>query len=165
MKLVNRAILLAFFITKGQLWAHCQVPCGIYDDALRIVQLREDFRTIQKAMDQIIHLKGKTSAQDMNQCIRWVHTKEEHAARIQETVSTYFLIQRIKAKTTAQGEEYDAYVQQATNLHQVMVAAMKCKQTVAINYVQEGLILLDAFVTLYFDDHGQEHLKAISGKL
>ncbi|MDP6088751.1 MAG: superoxide dismutase [Ni], partial [Candidatus Marinimicrobia bacterium] len=72
MKLVNRAILLAFFITKGQLWAHCQVPCGIYDDALRIVQMREDFRTIQKAMDQIIHLKGKTSAQDMNQCIRWV---------------------------------------------------------------------------------------------
>jgi hypothetical protein len=46
-----------------------------------------------------------------------------------------------------------------------MVAAMKCKQTVAINYVQEGLILLDDFVTLYFDDHGQEHLKAISGKL
>jgi hypothetical protein len=24
---------------------------------------------------------------------------------------------------------------------------------------------LDAFVTLYFDDHGQEHLKVISGKL
>ncbi len=42
---------------------------------------------------------------------------------------------------------------------------MKCKQTVAINYVQEGLILLDDFVNLYFDDHGQEHLKAISGKL
>ena len=165
MKQAYKTILSIVFIIQGYLWAHCQVPCGIYDDALRIVQLREDFHTIQKAMDQIKLQEGKTSAQDLNQCIRWVHTKEEHAARIQETVSTYFLIQRIKAKTTTQGEAYNAYVQQTTNLHQVMVAAMKCKQTVAINYVQEGLILLDAFVTLYFDDHGQEHLKAISGKL
>ena len=165
MKLVNRTILLAFFITKGQLWAHCQVPCGIYDDALRIVQMREDFRTIQKAMDQIIHLKGKTSAQDMNQCIRWVHTKEEHAVRIQETVSTYFLIQRIKAKTATEGDAYEAYVQKTTNLHQLMVAAMKCKQTLDQKHVQAGLKLLDNFVNLYFDEHGREHLKAITGTL
>ena len=165
MKLVNRAILLAFFLIKGQLWAHCQVPCGIYDDAFRIVQMREDFRTIQKAMDQIILLKGKTSTQDMNQCIRWVHTKEEHAARIQETVSTYFLIQRIKAKIATQEEAYEDYVQKTTNLHQLMVAAMKCKQTLDQKHVQAGLKLLDKFVNLYFDEHGREHLKAITGTL
>ena len=29
--------------------AHCQVPCGIYDDALYIVQIKEDYKTIKKA--------------------------------------------------------------------------------------------------------------------
>ena len=53
MKQAYKTILSIVFIIQGYLWAHCQVPCGIYDDALRIVQLREDFHTIQKAMNQI----------------------------------------------------------------------------------------------------------------
>ena len=109
--------------------------------------------------------EGKTSAQDLNQCIRWVHTKEEHAVRIQETVSTYFLIQRIKAKIATQEEAYEDYVQKTTNLHQLMVAAMKCKQTLDQKHVQAGLKLLDKFVKIYFDEHGREHLKAITGTL
>ena len=165
MKQAYKTILSIVFIIQGNLWAHCQVPCGIYDDALRIVQLREDFHTIQKAMNQIKLQDGKTSTQELNQCIRWVHTKEEHATRIQETVSTYFLIQRIKAKTATQGEAYDAYVQKITNLHQLMVSAMKCKQTLDQKHVQDGQKLLDRFVNLYFDEHGREHLKAIKGTL
>jgi len=165
MKQAYKSILSIVFIIQVYLWAHCQVPCGIYDDALRIVQLREDFHTIQKAMDQIKLQEGKTSAQDLNQCIRWVHTKEEHAARIQETVSTYFLIQRIKAKIATQEEAYEDYVQKTTNLHQLMVAAMKCKQTLDQKHVQAGLKLLDKFVKIYFDEHGREHLKAITGTL
>ena len=165
MKQAYKTILSIVFIIQGYLWAHCQVPCGIYDDALRIVQLREDFHTIQKAMDQIKLQEGKTSAQDLNQCIRWVHTKEEHAARIQETVSTYFLIQRIKAKIATQEEAYEDYVQKSPNLHQLMVAAMKCKQTLDQKHVQAGLKLLDKFVKIYFDEHGREHLKAITGTL
>ena len=165
MKQAYKTILSIVFIIQGYLWAHCQVPCGIYDDALRIVQLREDFHTIQKAMDQIKLQEGKTSAQDLNQCNRWVHTKEEHAARIQETVSTYFLIQRIKAKIATQEEAYEDYVQKTTNLHQLMVAAMKCKQTLDQKHVQAGLKLLDKFVKIYFDEHGREHLKAITGTL
>ena len=88
-----------------------------------------------------------------------------NAARIQETVSTYFLIQRIKAKIATQEEAYEDYVQKTTNLHQLMVAAMKCKQTLDQKHVQAGLKLLDKFVNLYFDEHGREHLKAITGTL
>ena len=36
--------------------AHCQVPCGIYDDAVRIIQIREHVTTIEKAMNQIDQL-------------------------------------------------------------------------------------------------------------
>ena len=39
---------------------------------------------------------------------------------------------------------------------------MKCKQTVDLNHVQDGLKLLDKFIYLYFDEHGQGHLKTIT---
>ena len=165
MKPGNKTFLMICFVMQSQLLAHCQIPCGIYDDALRIVQLREDFRTIEKAMNQIKLQQGSTNPQDLNQSIRWVQTKEEHAARIQETVSTYFLIQRIKAKTAEDENAYNAYAQQTTNLHQLMVTAMKCKQTVDDDHVQIGLKLLDNFVNLYFDEHGRNHLKAITDTL
>ena len=43
--------------------AHCQVPCGIYDDHARIHQMLEDVATIAKAVTQIAELAGKTDAQ------------------------------------------------------------------------------------------------------
>ena len=83
---------------SSNLYGHCQVPCGSYDDAVRNVQIEEDIATIRKAMGMIKGLAGKSDAQSMNQMIRWVNTKDEHASRIQESVSSYFLAQRIKPK-------------------------------------------------------------------
>tara|TARA_Y100000588_G_C13440995_1_gene579848 strand:+ start:19 stop:519 length:501 start_codon:yes stop_codon:yes gene_type:complete len=162
MKLVVIVIFSFFFTTQSKLLAHCQIPCGIYDDALRIAQLQEDFRTIKKAMTKIKFQKSNNDAHALNQSIRWIQTKDRHADQIQETVSTYFLTQRIKAKNINQGDSYKLYVSQTTNLHQLMIAAMKCKQTVDLNHVQDGLKLLDKFIYLYFDEHGQGHLKTIT---
>ena len=52
---------LFLFIISSTLHAHCQVPCGIYDDALRIVQIKEDVTTIWKAMKQINDLSKNGS--------------------------------------------------------------------------------------------------------
>ena len=42
---------VALFVTAPRvLDAHCQVPCGIYDDPARIAELREDATTIEKAI-------------------------------------------------------------------------------------------------------------------
>ncbi|MEZ6076164.1 MAG: superoxide dismutase [Ni] [Pirellulaceae bacterium] len=38
----------------------------------------------------------------MNQLVRWVNTKEDHASKIQHTIAQYFMTQRIKAD----GENY-----------------------------------------------------------
>ena len=136
--------------------AHCQVPCGIYDDALRIVQIKEDFKTIRKAMDQINQLSIKTNPLSSNQLNRWVMTKEQHATNIQKTVSEYFLTQRIKI------DKSQKYIDKTTTLHQVLVAAMKCKQTVDESYVNKGIELVDTFVSYYFDDQGLEHIIKLS---
>ena len=70
--------------------AHCEVPCGIYDDAARVTALEEDAGTIRKAM-----LAIESTETNVNQKMRWVMTKEEHAQSIQDVCAQYFLTQRI----------------------------------------------------------------------
>ena len=148
-------ILLTLLLNIGLLYPHCQVPCGIYDDAVRIVTIKEDFATIFKAMVEIKTLSAKNDPQSLNQLNRWIVTKEEHATNIQKVVSDYFLTQRVKSKN----KNYDRHLR---FLHELLVSAMKCKQTVESKNIDNGLKSLDNFVDIYFDEHGLEHLKKMS---
>ncbi len=160
MKPIYQNLIIPFLLLQGSLLAHCQVPCGIYNDAARIIQIQEDFSTIEKAMTKIEELSQQQDATSMNQLTRWVITKDDHASKIQKVVSEYFLTQRIKAKT--EGSEFDTYVKQTTTLHQILVSAMKCKQTVDLGHVDEGLHQIEAFIDLYFDTHGKDHINKLS---
>jgi len=153
--------LSCIIIISNALYAHCQVPCGIYDDALRIVQIKEDITTIWKAMNQINELSGKgSSAQIMNQLVRWVNTKEEHAKHIQTVVSDYFLAQRIKSKEKGQAGR-QKYVDQTLVLHQIIVGAMKCRQTTDVAACDNVSELIEIFSNFYFDEHGLLHLEEL----
>ena len=160
MKQIYLNLIVPFLLLQGSLLAHCQVPCGIYNDAARIIQIQEDFSTIQKAMTKIKELSQQQDATSMNQLTRWIITKEDHASKIQKMVSDYFLTQRIKAKT--EGSEFDTYVKQTTTLHQILVSAMKCKQTVDSGHADDGLHQIETFINLYFDTHGKEHIKQLN---
>ena len=160
MKPIYQNLIIPFLLLQGSLLAHCQVPCGIYNDAARIIQIQEDFSTIQKAMTQIKELSLQQDATSMNQLTRWIITKEDHASKIQKVISEYFLTQRIKEKT--KGSDYNKYVKQTTTLHQIMVSAMKCKQTVDLEHVDEGLHQIETFIDIYFDTNGKDHIKQMS---
>jgi len=109
---------------------HCQVPCGIFDDPMIVAEIKQCVVTITKAMVQIAELeKGGTSAQDLNQIVRWINTKEEHACKIITTVSEYCLCQRVKKEIFASEADYADALKAH---HAVMQAAMKCKQTVDV---------------------------------
>tara|TARA_B100000929_G_scaffold250112_1_gene209619 strand:+ start:142 stop:642 length:501 start_codon:yes stop_codon:yes gene_type:complete len=140
---------------------HCQVPCGIYDDAVRIIQIREHITTIKKSMKQINQLTSEESnAQNMNQLVRWINTKEEHATFIQSIIADYFLAQRMKPKQNNEAGRQQ-YVDQTLLLQQIIVATMKSKQTVDKSKPELVSILLNQFVELYFNEHGKEHLNAM----
>ncbi len=64
----------------GTAAAHCQIPCGIYNDELRVQLIEEHIDTIEKSMKQIATL-GAQSPLDNNQLVRWVMNKEEHAQK------------------------------------------------------------------------------------
>ena len=148
------------FTVSVELHAHCQVPCGIYDDAVRIVQIEEDITPIRKAMNMINDLAGKSDAQSLNQISRWVSTKESHAQNVQETILDYFLAQRVKAKEKG-NKDRQKYVDQTLTLHQLIVKMMKCKQTVDQRNCSDAYELLDKFTNLYFEQHGIDHLKKL----
>ena len=136
------------------LFAHCQIPCGIYSDAMQITQIREDLKTIEKAMKMINSLSGKSDPQSINQLNRWITNKEKHAQNIQNIVSEYFLAQRIK-------EDSKNYINEITFLHRIIVYSMKCKQNVDLKNVALTQDIVNSFSELYFDKHGLKHLKKV----
>ena len=121
------ATLLAIALLPHIVLAHCQVPCGIYDDAARIARMYEDAATIEKAMVQMQDLAGKNDAQSANQLTRWIITKENHASNIITTVSEYFMTQKVKPMAE-DVEGHDAFLLKLEDHHRVLNAAMKAKQ-------------------------------------
>lgn len=135
---------------------HCQVPCGIYGDAMRIDMLMEDCATIEKGMAQITAMEGGKDRSE-NQMVRWVMTKDQHAAAIQEQVASYWLAQRIKAPADAKDRE--TYLGQLEAMHGITVAAMKCKQTTDTANVAKIRELAMAFSETYFSAEDLEHIR------
>jgi len=155
--------MIKFFILPilllNLVYAHCQIPCGIYDDVLRVVSMEEDIRTIQKSIKNIQELvTTKNNIQNQNQLVRWVNNKESHAQKIQDVISEYFLAQRIKPKDENE-KDYNKYVKLSTSCQKIIYYAMKCKQNVDTKYVEKLSEELEILVDVYLDKHGKEHLQ------
>ncbi len=136
-------LVFLLFFTATPVLAHCEIPCGIYDDKMRISMLEEHITTIEKSMNMIKELEKDSNS---NQLIRWVLNKEDHANQFQEIVSQYFLTQRIKADHGKYGAKLEV-------LHQMLVYAMKCKQTTDLANSAKLKELVSTFDTLYFAPH------------
>lgn len=136
--------------TTQKSFAHCEIPCGIYNDELRIALLYEHFTTIEKAMNKITELSEATEV-DYMMITRWTMAKEEHAKKVQDIVDQYFLTQRVKPTDDSDAEKFAKYQKQLTALHHITVNAMKSKQTVDLKYVDQLRASLSLFEDLYFE--------------
>jgi nickel superoxide dismutase len=134
--------LSAILLTANLAAAHCEVPCGIYDDQLRADLIAEHAATVEKSMKKIRELSSANPV-NYNQLVRWVTNKDEHAAKIQHIVWQYFMTQRIKP-------DAEKYSQKVTVLHKMLIAAMKCKQSTDLGQVKTLRALLQEFEILYF---------------
>ena len=146
MKKIHAQILITcciIYLLPVKVFSHCQIPCGIYDDEMRIEMMNEHIGTIEKSMNQIMQLQ-KEGLQNSNQLVRWIMTKEDHANEIQEIVSQYFMTQRIKP-------DAKDYSKKLGLLHEMLINAMKCKQTTDLTYVSKMRDLVNEFQGLYFE--------------
>jgi nickel superoxide dismutase len=149
---------LALAVTLGAATptgAHCQIPCGIYDDELRVQLIEEHITTVEKSMSQIIAL-GSAEKIDYNQLVRWVGNKEKHAQDIQDIVTAYFMVQRIKPPKNHDNEdEVNQYLHKLALLHHIQVHAMKAKQSTDLNEIETLRELVAKFRKAYFGEEGE----------
>ena len=129
-------------LSTSRIYAHCEIPCGIYDDEMRFQMMGEHITTIKKSMQQVVELQGKKSV-DYNQLIRWVMNKEDHANELQKIITQYFMTQRIKPDDSK-------YEKKLKLLHKMLIHAMKCKQTTNKDHVEKLRSLLKEFRKVYF---------------
>jgi nickel superoxide dismutase len=145
MKIIITSLATGFFlmfIMAGNVAAHCEIPCGIYDDQMRANLIYEHTVTIEKSMKKIAAL-SKEAPVNYNQLVRWISNKEEHATKIQHTISQYFMTQRLRP-------DAQKYPDKLSVLHKMLQAAMKCKQSIDIANVQILRSLLKKFEIMYF---------------
>jgi nickel superoxide dismutase len=134
--------------------AHCEIPCGIYNDEMRIQMLKEHIETIEKSMKQIVELSAATPM-NTNQVVRWVNNKDKHADEIQHIVTQYFMTQRVKPADMKD----QAYLKKLTLLHAMLFQAMRAKQTTDLQHVEKLRTLVDEFHEAYFGEAEKKHLE------
>jgi len=151
--IIGLTILAGFLASMA--YSHCQIPCGIYDDQARFDMLAEHITTIEKSMNEIRKLSEQAKP-NMNQIVRWVQNKEEHADELGHIVTYYFMTQRVKPTQKTEGREYDEYVKKLTLLHKMLISSMQAKQTTDVANVEKLKALLEEFHSLYFGKPDQK---------
>lgn len=148
--------LSILYIRPG--FSHCEIPCGIYDDEMRVSMIKENITTIEKSMNQIIEL-SKEGIKNYNQIVRWVQNKEKHATELMHIVTQYFMTQRIKPVDQKDKVAYAQYENKLSLLHEMLIHAMKAKQTTDLSHVEKLKLLVAQFSDIYFKkgvDYGTE---------
>ena len=144
--------LFAFFALPSFANAHCQIPCGLYDDENVFRELELDLRNIEKSMNEIIKLAGNAKT-EQNQTVRWVQNKELHADHFAGKLQKYFSAQRIKLVETKDKEQFDILVSKLVLLHRMTVYAMKSKQTTDLKNLEALRENFELFRDLYSKHH------------
>lgn len=148
--LITSLFIVSGFYFSQSSYAHCEIPCGIYGDSLRIKQVYEHITTLEKSMREIDRL-SEEGDKNYNQLVRWVTNKDDHANQLQDIVEQYFLHQRIKIKDPSDSEAYQKYISQLVLLHKMQVYAMKAKQTTDLKYIKLLNETWHTFEHSYFD--------------
>jgi nickel superoxide dismutase len=147
-------VSLALLVPAVPASAHCQIPCGIFDDELRVQLMEEHIGTIEKSMKQIVAL-AEEDDEDYNQIVRWVVNKEVHAQKIQDIVTAYFMAQRITPpEEIGDDEASKAAMHKLALLHAIQVHAMKAKQGTDLDEIEKLRKLTAKFRTAYFGEEG-----------
>jgi nickel superoxide dismutase len=143
---------IALVIAAVPASAHCQIPCGIFGDELRVQLIEEHIGTVEKSMQQIVAL-GTAETVDYNQLVRWVTNKEAHAEEIQDIVTAYFMAQRVKPPADHSDEAATKeYLHKLALLHAIQVHAMKAKQGTDLAEIATLRKLVADFRTAYFGE-------------
>lgn len=123
-------------------YAHCDVPCGIYDPKPAQIAAQTVLKMVQKIKELDFGLRQNDNTDVMNNFIRMVWTKEEHARKCKEEIlilwTDYF-------KTE--------HLEMFPNLHEAFWNAAKLcsknKQEVSLELAQELVKTIDEIAEMF----------------
>jgi len=148
MKKITLLFIFAIFaFMSNKSLAHCEIPCGIYGDSIRVKLLKEHIKTVEKSINMIVELSNEKNL-NYNQLVRWIINKEEHCVKIQDVATQYFMFQRVKISDDHVKEKEKSKMLDL--LHKLCVYAMKAKQTTDLEYIKLMNETLDEFCDVYF---------------
>lgn len=138
-------------VTPATVQAHCQIPCGIYDDEMRFGMLEEHITTIEKSMKLIGELSADPG-KNANQLTRWVINKETHADEMASIITKYFLQQRLKL-------DDPQWAAKVKPCHEILVYSMNAKQTTDQVNVEKLRAAVKALKDVYFTKKQARHVE------
>ncbi len=156
LKKILLTLIVSIFIIPSLLSAHCEIPCGIYADKMRIDMLNEHITTIEKSMKRIVRIESSPTV-NYNQLVRWINNKDQHANHLQEIVTQYFMTQRVKLIDSNDKKALQKYQTELALLHTMLIYAMKTKQTNDLEYCNKLREAVNEFYDVYFTEEEKNH--------
>lgn len=120
-------------------YAHCDVPCGIYDP--KEAQIAAE--TVEKMMTLIAALGETTSPEHLNSFVRYVQVKEEHAERVKQAV-------RVIWGDYFKPPHLEMFPDLHTKVWNIMKTAGACKQGVNLDDAKRLRAEVDEFADMFW---------------
>lgn len=141
---MKKQLLTAFsalFLCNSGIYAHCQMPCGIYHDDMVYDIVDQYIETMYKGISVMTESKFSTP-RERNEFIRWVNTKENSSDQVAEQILSYFLQQKIKP-----GESDTA--KKLESAHKLLFLLVQIKQNADIEVLNRFTEEWDSFKTQF----------------
>lgn len=123
-------LIIASSLQGTALYAHCQMPCGIYHDDMVYDQIDQYIETMAKGITVLTDNKFST-VQERNEFMRWVLEKEQSSDEVAALITKFFLQQKIKPN---EGETTTKRVMAA---HKLLFLLVPIKQTVDLKFLND----------------------------
>lgn len=121
-------LIFATVLTGGKLFAHCQMPCGIYHDEIPYNRINQYVETIYKGIS-ILDDNKFASIKEKNEYVRWIIQKDTSSDEVAAIITKYFLQQKIKP------DEPDS-VKKLVSAHKLLFGLVEIKQNINIESVK-----------------------------
>ena len=79
---INSKRIINYFRLSGKIYAHCDIPCGIYDPKSAI----QAAQTCIRMTELILESDGKSDLASQNSNARYIVAKEEHAKKAKDDI-------------------------------------------------------------------------------
>ncbi|HYF04939.1 MAG TPA: superoxide dismutase, Ni [Patescibacteria group bacterium] len=126
-------------------YAHCDLPCGIYDPySAQLAAL-----TVIRMMDVIKDFSdhGHVDAESLQNLARAVEIKEDHAEKVKHEL-------RVIWGDYFKSEHFEKYPQLHGLVNEILKLGSKCKQTTSREYALQMLAKVNEFTKIFWETKG-----------